>query len=178
MEAHMQADSPRAIVVEDSSRHQFIAETLLAKPLTAAHAAMVHTLVRERVALPSHNMTSEPAHQRIARQPLRHSAAHTMHFLRSEAAYSPVIGAVEWDADQVRSLLYEPTSLLRTDPWRSWIQARGGIEQVWAKLRRAPLSVNAHEVLEHLLENIQRRQPTSAEVLARRREHRFVLNSS
>ena len=51
-------------------------------------------------------------------------------------------------------MLTNPTSVLRQEPWRSWILARGGLERIRRRLREARLSSPEREpLLNKVLEN-------------------------
>lgn len=58
---------------------------------------------------------------------------------------------VTWDEQHVKFLLSEPESLLREEPWSSWIRQQGGLTAVYATLRNLPLSERQRKTLNALL---------------------------
>lgn len=145
------------------------AHMAIAKPLTIDHAYMLRAQVNQRPLLPSEsdaqfdNIKAE--HRRAIRRAQRREAAQLLYFLRSERAYStaPIMAGAGpatilaqeiWNAGVVRTLLTNPTSILRQEPWRSWILARGGLEQIRRRLREARLSSpDRKPLLNKVLEN-------------------------
>ena len=60
---------------------------------------------------------------------------------------------MEWTPDAVHILLKTPARLAETDPWRGWLQARGGIATVRALLRTLPLTTAQHRLMQVLLDH-------------------------
>ncbi len=56
-----------------------------------------------------------------------------------------------WDEDHVKSLLYEPETLLQEEPWSSWIRQQGGLAAVYATCRTLPLAEKQRKTLNALL---------------------------
>lgn len=68
----------------------------------------------------------------------------------SEAA-SPKRAPVYWDEQHILYLLCEPEYLLGEEPWSSWIKQQGGLNAVYASLRKLPLSEKQRRTLQTLL---------------------------
>jgi predicted ATPase/Tfp pilus assembly protein PilF len=48
--------------------------------------------------------------------------------------------SIYWDEEHVKCLLCEPESLLREEPWSSWVKQQGGLHVVYKSLQSLPLS--------------------------------------
>src|SRR5688572_693290 len=59
--------------------------------------------------------------------------------------------SIYWDEQHVKSLLFEPESLLQEEPWSSWIKAQGGLTAVYAACRSLPLADKQRKTLNALL---------------------------
>ncbi|HEY1013054.1 MAG TPA: hypothetical protein VGE07_10155, partial [Herpetosiphonaceae bacterium] len=60
---------------------------------------------------------------------------------------------VEWTIERVQNLIQSPNRVLREEPWKSWIHAHGGLQEVYQKLRGLPLTESQRKVLEIILAN-------------------------
>ena len=59
--------------------------------------------------------------------------------------------AMIWDEQHVKSLLFEPQSLLKEEPWSSWLKSQGGLNAVYAACRGLPLADKQRKTLNVLL---------------------------
>jgi predicted ATPase len=59
--------------------------------------------------------------------------------------------AIEWDEPHIKALLAQPESLLREEPYGSWIKHQGGLKAVHATLRALPLSEKHRKTLTAML---------------------------
>lgn len=63
---------------------------------------------------------------------------------------SPIV----WDEKHVKALLglrRYPLRMIQAEPWRAWLERRGGIKRVMEHLRAEPLSMNQKQLLEVIL---------------------------
>src|SRR5690242_17840890 len=68
----------------------------------------------------------------------------------SESVF-PKRTSIYWDETHVRSLLFEPESLLKEEPWSTWIKSQGGLTAVYAACRGLPLADKQRKTLNALL---------------------------
>jgi predicted ATPase len=68
----------------------------------------------------------------------------------SESVF-PKRTSIYWDETHVRSLLFEPESLLKEEPWSTWIKSQGGLTAVYTACRSLPLADKQRKTLNALL---------------------------
>ncbi|HEY1013477.1 MAG TPA: tetratricopeptide repeat protein [Herpetosiphonaceae bacterium] len=59
--------------------------------------------------------------------------------------------SLSWTPEAIQSLIDSPHELLAAEPWRTWIIAQGGLEEVYAQLSALPLPERERQVLDLLL---------------------------
>jgi CheY-like chemotaxis protein len=129
---------------------------VLTKPLTHEQATVLRALVDTPPAIPVAPI--DPAYQ-LARQLLRRAATQVLEALQAGSGRSMLplptsAGASPeplWDEEHVRQLIFTPTTLLRAEPWQSWLRARGGLEMVRARIAAMPLPEDQQRMLAELL---------------------------
>jgi CheY-like chemotaxis protein len=103
---------------------------LLAKPLDLDKARRLRAMVDQPIAFPLSTL------QRIAYQRILRHTRSTLEFLMVQPAPQ---SATIWDARTVKWLLRAIIAQDLPEPWRAWVQARGGVEPVRRYLRELPL---------------------------------------
>src|SRR5512138_2116582 len=63
----------------------------------------------------------------------------------------PKQSVIYWDEQRVKSLLCEPESLLREEPWSSWIRQQGGLHAIYKSFQSLPLSEQQRKTFNALL---------------------------
>lgn len=63
----------------------------------------------------------------------------------------PKRSVIYWDEQRVKSLLCEPESLLRDEPWSSWIRQQGGLNAIYKSFQSLPLSEQQRKTFNALL---------------------------
>jgi len=56
-----------------------------------------------------------------------------------------------WTEETVQTLLEQPHTLLKQEPWRTWVAERGGLDAVYQRLTRFPVAERERQVLNLLL---------------------------